>query len=620
MYLRPITLTVVWLLGTISAAAGSPAEAEVPPVDLTRYTPKDFSDAELVVPFYLAHFHRVANSVLMSGPNRGFIALPVWRPKRFNKPYNARVLENYVTFAYFYTADRPWNPYRGHPAVRARLEALLDFWCRSQNEHGWFSEYKPKGWNLPATGFATMFMGETLRMLKQGPAIDAGLLDRVETAHRNAIRALLTNDALFNAGKGFSNQYSGLWGGALAHFEVCPHDDLQAMMRPTLAKSLAHHQSPAGYWYENHACDWPYTLRTHAGNLLMAWHYARGTDLADLVVKGEQRWTDWQSYNSLREPDGSYVVNLAINSRTRTLNRTRHNPIAERVELQRAFLPTREEMAKAVRAKRRELEEAWPRVPDLEVGTSHTYSPHPILNLHHHRWYPTESQRDEAVSRLPYIARQRFTHQRADARTPQVVTFVRRPAYYAVFNAGRRRHGQQRFGLGMVWCEPVGTVVLARPGSHTMCWGTRPDKAKAVVETQLTSPSFQVADQAIKVVAGARDLPHGDLTVRYALGKTGTKTVTFTDAAIRVRIETDGAFAEQIPLRLPEGARVRVAGNVATVLDQPVPCTVTAERPVTLVAKPEPDRVEGKRATVLVLTASDRLVYTMSFGEAARAK
>lgn len=611
------------LLLIVTAPSYCPAAAtsvDVPPVDLSRQAPSDFSDEELVVPYYLAHFHRVANSVLMSGPNRGFISLPVWRPKKFNEPYNARVLENYVTFAYFYTADRPWNPYRGHAAVRARLEALLDFWCRSQNDDGLFSEYKPKGWNLPATGFATMFMGETLRMLKQGPPIDVDLLKRVEAAHRKAIRALLTNDALFNAGKGCSNQYSGLWGGALAHFDVCPHADLRALMKPMLVKCLAHHQSPAGYWYENHACDWPYTLRTHAGNLLMAWHYGRKTDLADLFVRAEQRWTEWQSYNCLREPDGSYVLNLAINSRTRTLNRTRHNPIAERVVLQRAFLPTRDEAAQAVRAKRRELEKAWPEVPELEVGTSHTYSPHPILNLHHFRWCPTEIQRSEAIRQLPYIARDCFTHQRADARTPQTITFVRRPAYYAVFNAGKQRHGQQRFGLGMVWCEPVGTIVLARPGSYTMCWGTRPDKAKAVVETQLSSPSFRVAGEAIKVVPGPRDLPEGDLSVSYALGKAGKKTVAFTDTGINVRIEAEGAFSEQIPLRLPDGASVRVDGNVATVLDKPVRFIVTVEGPATLVTKPQPEPVEGKRATVLVLKASDRLTYTMSFGELPRRK
>jgi hypothetical protein len=37
----------------------------------------------------LANFHRVANSVALSGPRRGFIDIPVWRDRKDNEPYNA---------------------------------------------------------------------------------------------------------------------------------------------------------------------------------------------------------------------------------------------------------------------------------------------------------------------------------------------------------------------------------------------------------------------------------------------------------------------------------------------------------------------------------------------------
>ena len=113
--------------------------SEVHPADLGRLSVNDFRDDELDLPYYLANFHRVANSVALSGPRRGFIDIPVWRDRKDNEPYNARIMESILSLAFFYTADRPWNSYRGDPALRARLEAALDFWARSQSSDGRFS-------------------------------------------------------------------------------------------------------------------------------------------------------------------------------------------------------------------------------------------------------------------------------------------------------------------------------------------------------------------------------------------------------------------------------------------------------------------------------------------------
>jgi hypothetical protein len=79
----------------------------------------------------------------------------------------------------------------------------------------------------------------------------------------------------------------------LAFFEIHPDEELETLMRKRLADSLLYHQSPVGYWYEARGCDWPYTLRTHHGNLWMAWHFARGTDLEEPFVTGETRWAAW---------------------------------------------------------------------------------------------------------------------------------------------------------------------------------------------------------------------------------------------------------------------------------------------------------------------------------------
>ena len=99
-----------------------PAQAQIRSADLSKLSPSDFRDDELDLPYYLAHFHRIANSVALSGPRRGFIDIPVWRDLKDNAPYNARIMESILSLAYFYTLDRPWNPYRGDQALRARLE------------------------------------------------------------------------------------------------------------------------------------------------------------------------------------------------------------------------------------------------------------------------------------------------------------------------------------------------------------------------------------------------------------------------------------------------------------------------------------------------------------------
>ncbi len=52
---------------------------EVPDIDLSKFKPADFTDEELDIPYYLKHFHTFANSVTETGPDKGFINIPVWR-------------------------------------------------------------------------------------------------------------------------------------------------------------------------------------------------------------------------------------------------------------------------------------------------------------------------------------------------------------------------------------------------------------------------------------------------------------------------------------------------------------------------------------------------------------
>jgi len=67
-----ILLLPLLFVSSVPAQTASPWP-KVPPADFRKLKPSDFADDELDLPYYLAHFHRVANSVVEDGDNRGFI-------------------------------------------------------------------------------------------------------------------------------------------------------------------------------------------------------------------------------------------------------------------------------------------------------------------------------------------------------------------------------------------------------------------------------------------------------------------------------------------------------------------------------------------------------------------
>jgi len=544
------------------------ATAQVPAADLTRLSPGDFADDELDLPYYLAHFHRFANGVIMEGEHRGFIDISVWRREKDNRPHNARIMENCLALAFFYCTDRPWNLYRGHPAVKPRLEAALDFWRRIQSGDGRFSEYSPGGWNLAATAFATKFMGQTLTLLKDGPPIDPTLHQRVIDADRSAIKAVFTIDTLQEHGRSFTNQYANVWGGALAYLHLYPDAEIDALLRQRLEESMTAFQSPAGYFYEKDGPDWGYFLSTHHSDLHMAWRYAKGADLATYFIEKERRYYDWFSYNAVREPDASgFILNREIETRQqrafltekrvglggardRGLGELQNPSLAEDLHPLRAFSRSqkarREDLARA----RADLENDWPQVSPLQVGEFFIYSPYAFLHRSHPEWYPTDAQKADAVSQLPYLARDRFIHQRADSRHPVVFTYVRRPSYYAIFNSGEILSKQQRYGLGLLWHPQAGGLLQAQTATDDAVWGAMAEGETSVYEAGSFAAQFRIDDRPVEPTAGAHDLPDGVLTVTYPLGEQGEKTVTFAEDHIEITVRHNGPFAEHLPLLL----------------------------------------------------------------------
>jgi hypothetical protein len=533
------------------------ADDTVPPLDTTRIRPSDFADADLDLPFALAHFARVANSVVMDGPNRGFIDISVWRGTSQLHPYNARIMESILTLAWFYTAPQKWNQYRGNPALRIRLEAALDYWCRIQSSDGKFSEYGPQQWNLAATAFAVKFISEALRLLKTGPPISAGLHQRAVDGCRKALRAVLYDPDLMSHGRTYSNQYTNIFAGGAAFLALYPDAELEARLHERVEASPAELQSPAGYMYEKDGPDLGYTLNTHHENLQMAYHYWRGTPLGDILLKEEGRFGVWLSYNALPEPNQNfYVLNRGIESRQKHATyEPIDTPLADHCVIMRAFATPPELRTAQIRAAREKLEKQWPQVDPLQVGEFSALSPYLFLQRAHYSWHPTAEQMAEARKLVRPLAEKSFVEQLKDTRLPMVFTYVRRPNYYAAFaSTTKPASDQERFGLTFIWTPDKGVLLQSQTSGTDTAWGT------------------SVGDPLPVEAAGFEaEYLDGGATVRYPIGGGGQKSVVFAQDRIRVTVDRPGDIVERLPLFDPACVSSAAKTAIHEQANSPVP-------------------------------------------------
>lgn len=600
---------------------------EIPSINLANLSPNDFTYNELDIPYYLAHFKQFAESVLLDGPDRGFINISVWRAPKDNVPHNARIMENCLSLIFFYCTDRPWNLYYNHPAVKERLEAALTFWCNIQGPNGHFSEYGPEKWNLAATAFATKFMGQGLQLLHENPTIDPDLHKRVIETDRKALHTVFTDEAFQTHGKSFTNQYANAWGGALAYLNLYPNSEIESLFDQRLQESLTKFQSPVGYFYEKDGPDWGYFLGTHHSDIHAAWHYSHKTDRAKIFIEKEQRWYDWLAYNAVREPDGSgFTLNRAIETRQKTafLEEYRANiggpeskssgnlkttALGEHVTLARAFGRSTSACEQDILNARKRLEASWPNVAPLALGEFWSYTPYTFLHREHIEWHPSTEQKETATKQLPYIVRDTFTHQRTDSRHPVTFTYIRRPNYYAAFTAGHHLSPQQRYGLGLLYHPQIGSVLQSQTNTTDAAWGTLFNDT--LCEANTVQTQFQIDNTPITPQTGAHDLPNGDLTATYPLGENGHKTIQFTNDKIEITVQHTGAFTETIPLLTKPSDTLQTHNNQLTLKRDNVTLTITSDHPITT---QQTEHTSGNHTVVTAqIGAENSLTYCLYF-------
>ncbi len=544
-------------------ATDTPAWPAVPDADFTRISASDFTDEEVDVPYFLFHFARVANAVVESGENRGFLDLAVNRDPKDNRPYNARIMEMQMALAYFYGADRPWNPYHRHPAVRVRLEAMLDRWTRIQNADGLFSEYSPDNYSLAPTNFGAMAAAQALDILLSTKApIDPAILAATKNSLRAALMAIFTRADMARHARDWSNQFSGSYYAALVYLKHWPDRELDAAFVNAVVRACRDDQSPAGFHYEQGGPDFGYS-GVHDNNLRIAWPLLRTRpEITRPILDADRRWNRWLAYNFVLQPGADtpllFLTNAGINARTSHASQTpRPRPLAELIEEARPFATTPEEQRREIAVKREKLASAWGEWSALRVPSPYSYGPGFVydawrpLNL----WHVSAADRTAALGKLPWHAASSFNRQLHDD-WPVTVTLARRPTYYAAFNSGRLRVPRQNYGLGLLWNDKFGAALQAVAGTAWAA-GTRavtPD-AKLYEQADFTARCL-VAGVSVNPKAGEQSLRDGDLRLIYKLAEAGTKSVTFAATRISTEITHRGDFEELLPLLVPEDAKV----------------------------------------------------------------
>jgi hypothetical protein len=611
------SIPAVLLLLTLLACQSNNDLPKVKEVDLSQIDPANFAEDEWFMPYYLNHFASVANSVADSGENRGYFNLSVWRGSHNHHTYNARVMEGILSLVWFYCTDRPWNVYYSDPALKKRIEASLQFWCKIQNTDGRFSEYRVGQWSLAPTAFATKFIGRALWLLeKQGPQINDEIFEQSRLALRKAIYIGFTHKDLWEHGRNYTNQFANLWGGALAYLDIWPDEEIETLLKERFKQSMTEFQSPLGFFYEKGGPDWGYNLNTHHSDLQVAWEYA-DEELRELIIEKTKNWYDWFSYNAVKEPQNMcYYLNRAIETRQQKgyyLNIDVEDPAfqrwvpqAEFVPMARAFEMSNKDFFNSNERQYNEMLKIYPEVAPLDIGEFNAFTPYAFLHHNMKMWHPSQKQKQEAIEELPYLKDSSFIKLMLDERSETSYAFIRTPNYYATFNSGKIITNQQRYGLGLIWIPGLGTIFQSQSKTDEASWGTKANDSLQVYEASDLMPD-------IKPHHLESGLPFKGTTVSYDLAENGKKIVTFDNGSIRVEVNHTRAFTEILPVLTSDRDVISINDGQIQLETQEGSLAINVSKNDGIILKDFETDLESKKCKVIEISASHRLIYQFVF-------
>ncbi len=515
-----------------------------------------FAPAEQVLATYGATLPELTAAIATDRRRFGWMAGGFWRQP--SRPDNARIQENVTTLAWFYTHDRPWNPYHRSPALLQLLNASVTYYLSLQHRRGWFPEGSSRT-PRAATAFALVHLADTWRLMAP-VEWNTGLSNAVLDAVRRGADWFLDpgNDDVWESAIYTSNQVlEGLYGVAL--IGDLAGSDRTRLLGERVEVFLNRSVSPAGFLYEDRAVDFGYPMSVTLGDLGLL-HRLTGDDR---LLDAARRFFDFCSYNYLWEPDGAgFVVNGAIGARLTigVLDADRPDDISStdllatlRDDLPEtdAFLSTAEGKAGFRAAWRSDRQP----IPPLGPGRVDPVRPRTVAA---EPTFPDRARRLRAVDGFRYRREDDFVEQRHDDEFDQHFGWIRRPGYL-VGAAWGTPQGRQRFGPSYLYHPLAGTFVCAQHATG-LGWGIR-------------SGGYDESGCALAGTLGTSGADP-ELVLREPAGLS-TRTLTCGPDRLGVTVASNGGFEERLPLILrpsdllewvlPDGAYAPIGAELTTV-------------------------------------------------------
>jgi hypothetical protein len=448
----------------------------------------DWKPDEYGLLYHFANFARLANSVVTEpGELQGWFGEALWRHYSY-APFNARVMENYHSLAFFYAYEAPWNIYYKDPRVLSRLELTLDYTFNLMADNGAIPEYAPADLDLPMlapSSFGMEYMTGALEI--SGSLLPDPLRERLVTQARKAAIYVLTSDESWDHARTFTNQFLGAMAGGAQLARLTDDPELRSKVDEAMPALLevGHFMSPTGFLYENNGPETFAYFFTSLGRLIPLYHETRD----DRVLEVLRRHCAWMQKWMLLEPDGETVL-TAGSHQTRTgcsyrLNTRGSRGIGEmlgtsgqnhgevtdlKADDERRVMKILVQSAEAVEVRHA----SWHNLDD-HVETARKRSEregyNPVSTLTRLEAYaPPQSEIDQAKQGLPCLDRTQKGDWSTDDRGNQF-GFFRHPNYYAAFCFGTRKTTAQ-YGPSFLWRDDAGVCVLSSNGTGD-CWETR---------------------------------------------------------------------------------------------------------------------------------------------------
>jgi hypothetical protein len=448
----------------------------------------DWKPEEYGLVYHFANFARMANSVITEpGDLQGWFGEALWRHYSY-APFNARVMENYHSLAFFYGYEAPWNIYHKDPRVLSRLELTLNYTFNMMGENGAIPEYAPADLDTPMlapSSFGMEYMTSALEVA--GDVMPEALKSRLIEQARKAAVYVLTSDESWEHAREFTNQFLGAMAGGAQLARLTDDLELRAMVDKAMPALLevGHFISPMGFLYENNGPESFAYFFTTLNRLIPLYHETQD----DRVLEVLRRHCAWMQKWMLLEPDHETVL-LAGSHQTRTGSNYRLNGrgsrglgeligggSGERVDdvqlsddderrTMKLFLSSQE----YVENRHNSWHDPGNPIADAQARSiKDGYNP--VSTLSRLSSYAPPAAEIAAVKMgLPCNRVETSGEWETDDRGNQY-GFFRHPKYYAAFAFGTRQT-TACYGPGFLWREGAGTCVLSANGTGPG-WETR---------------------------------------------------------------------------------------------------------------------------------------------------